>query len=154
MLYQITYRSEAVGDVTDSKISDILEVSKHNNSKLGITGCLIYKEDFFLQILEGEEEVIRKLYFTIKGDIRHENVEILHEGHSEERLFTKWDMAYAKLNSGEDSPDKDLSLINYEFDRLKNHQANESFTYRVFWYNIKQLISKEGFYSWEKSNFA
>lgn len=154
MLYQITYRSEAVGDVTDSKISDVLEVSKHNNSKLEITGCLIYKENFFLQILEGEEDLVRKLYFTIKGDMRHENVNILHEGHSEERLFTKWDMAYARLNDKEDNPDRDLSLINYEFDRLKNQQADESFTYRVFWYNIKQLINKEGFYSWEKSNFA
>ncbi|WP_422079616.1 BLUF domain-containing protein [Ulvibacterium sp.] len=154
MPYQITYRSEAVCDVTDSIISDILEISKRNNAKLDITGCLIYKENFFLQILEGEEDLVRKLYFTIKGDTRHENVETLHEGHSEERMFTKWDMAYARLNGKEGDAGKDLALINYEFDRLKNEQANESFTYRVFWYNVKRLVSKEGFYSWEKSNLA
>ncbi|WP_394975872.1 BLUF domain-containing protein [uncultured Croceitalea sp.] len=40
-------------------------------------------------MIEGEKEFVHERYRTIEDENRHHGVEILHEGSSNERIFTK-----------------------------------------------------------------
>ena len=53
MLYQLTYRSEAKLGITAEDINAILRQSEANNPKYSITGCLVFNEGYFVQLLEG-----------------------------------------------------------------------------------------------------
>lgn len=53
---------------------------------------LIYKDGNFIQVLEGEEPVVRKLFEKIWRDARHKLVSIIHAGSLDERQFPDWSM--------------------------------------------------------------
>ena len=73
-------------------LNDILTTSRRNNPAIGVTGNLIYHADLFLQMLEGPEFAINRLYETICADSRHSEVIKLREEHFSQRLFASWAM--------------------------------------------------------------
>ncbi|MDX1315828.1 MAG: BLUF domain-containing protein, partial [Eudoraea sp.] len=97
MLYQLTYRSEAKMGISAEDINAILRQSEANNPKFEITGCLVYNEGYFVQLLEGEKEIVKERFEVIELDDRHERVEVLSEGETMDRMFAEWKMAYIKL---------------------------------------------------------
>jgi len=74
----------------DPDVDSILEISRRKNSDKGITGLLCYDGIRFLQILEGEEHDIERLYTSIEADGRHREVDILYTGKTRERSFESW----------------------------------------------------------------
>jgi hypothetical protein len=74
MLSQIIYVSVRNANCSDEEIQKILESSNRNNGKLDITSVLLYSRNKFLQVLEGEKDLILELYNKIKLDERHKNV--------------------------------------------------------------------------------
>ena len=76
----------------DFSISNILKSSQKNNKKDGITGALIFREDIFLQFLEGPENKVDKAFNNIASDKRHKNVLKLKEDITDRKLFTSWAM--------------------------------------------------------------
>jgi len=54
-----------------------------------------------MQVLEGEEETVRRLYHKIADDIRHRGTIVLLEEANEERQFPGWSMGFRDLNSPE-----------------------------------------------------
>ena len=150
MAYQLTYHSLAKPGLTTEDIRDIMEVSIKNNKVLGITGCLIFHKGFFLQILEGEEEAVEELFYKIKLDDRNDQVTRLSSDHTTSRIFKEWAMAYYSI------PDQDeLRPEEYEIKQnllsLSGTTKKPNFTLKVFWYNVRQLLSEEGYY---KGNLA
>ncbi|MDE0472257.1 MAG: BLUF domain-containing protein [Ekhidna sp.] len=100
-LFRLVYTSARSKHCNSKEIDKILEKSRNNNAKLGITGILIYTKDRFLQVLEGEKEKINKLYKTIEEDDRH-GAPILRFCESvSKRYFEGWDMAGKKMGSNE-----------------------------------------------------
>jgi len=79
-------------------IDKILQKACSHNNNTGITGILLYHSGIFLQLLEGEENEVKKLYAKIFGDPRHNNVTLLFEIESKERIFNNWGMAYREVN--------------------------------------------------------
>ena len=51
-----------------------------------------YAQGRFLQVLEGPESAVRRLYATIRADPRHTNVETLLTTSAAERTFPNWEM--------------------------------------------------------------
>ena len=49
-------------------VDGILTSSKENNTKSGVTGALIYRQDLFLQFLEGPEDQVEQTYIKIIED--------------------------------------------------------------------------------------
>ncbi|WP_445385538.1 BLUF domain-containing protein [Robiginitalea sp. IMCC44478] len=144
MAYQITYRSLAKKDIRPEDIDEILRISKKKNSLRGITGCLVFNQGYFIQILEGSEKYVREVYTTIKLDPRHSLVEILSEGEIEERLFDKWEMAYVNLSGGiETEKEQAIATSVAEIDA---HSGKFRHTTKVFWYNVYSLFQEKGFY--------
>ncbi len=79
-MFELVYCSVAKSNLTSQDIQDILETSKKFNSDNQITGCLLYHDHEFLQVLEGDQQVVQDLFISIKKDLRHFNVILLAEG--------------------------------------------------------------------------
>lgn len=69
-----------------------------NNRRLDITGLLLYGGGHFMQLLEGEREVIEDLFERICSDPRHHDVHRLLTFPVENRLFDDWSMSLLNLD--------------------------------------------------------
>lgn len=121
MLYTIVYKSYPKDSLREQDLHDILESAQNNNEKAGITGMLLYASSTFVQILEGEEEAVKKLYALIEEDSRHKEPIILYEGGLETRAFSSWKMAFKKLSDKEYAAFTDH--INLDDPQLNNNLA-------------------------------
>jgi Sensors of blue-light using FAD len=94
MIFHLIYISSATRLFTDADLSDILSKSQLNNKKCDVTGLLLYHEGNILQLLEGDEETVRNLYFKIEQDSRHTNLSTLITGTADKRNFPEWFMGF------------------------------------------------------------
>jgi hypothetical protein len=80
-------------------LHDILKISYENNKDKNITGILLYRGGNFLQVLEGEQEVVEALYEKIKKDPRHRDVMTVSKRQIEQREFNGWEMGFVNLDT-------------------------------------------------------
>lgn len=103
VMYYILYVSQAQQPMSDDELSALLEVSRANNIRDGVTGLLIYKQwreenrANFLQLLEGPRDVVENAYRKITKDNRHHTVIVLEKGEIAERNFPDWAMGFKNL---------------------------------------------------------
>jgi len=97
MLSHLVYVSVRKPNCTEEEIGKILEACKRNNSKIDITGVLLYSGTHFLQYLEGDYKEISGLYEKIKGDDRHKNVVLITTGPIKNRTFPSWEMGSKEI---------------------------------------------------------
>lgn len=100
-MFELIYRSVDKKGLSAEDILNILEKSREFNSKNDITGCLLYHDNEFIQILEGNKNLIRILFSKIEKDNRHTHVMLLAENEKEERTFKHWSMAFHELNNND-----------------------------------------------------
>ena len=100
-MYHLVYVSSAVNLFTDVELKELLEVSRRNNSTCGITGLLLYIDGNFIQMLEGEKEVVLATQHRITKDPRHRGLITLLQGECASRTFDQWSMGFQKVESGE-----------------------------------------------------
>lgn len=94
----LAYTSRSSFDFTDGDLITVLMTSRLNNRRLGLTGILLHDDGRFVQVLEGEDQVVRDRFTLIERDPRHSEVEVLLEEHAAERQFPKWTMGYKTLS--------------------------------------------------------
>ena len=99
--YQIVYSSLASKKMLKSDLYIILRKARHNNKMRSVTGLLVYIEQSFFQVLEGDKKLVSELFKKISSDERHTNIRILYEGEIDKRSFPNWEMAYATLSARE-----------------------------------------------------
>lgn len=100
-LVSLVYASAAAPSLTAEGIAGVLEVSRRNNARLGVTGMLLHHRGSFFQVLEGPPAVVDALYAKIFGDERHEGVVLLIRETVEERTFGDWTMGWAELTTAQ-----------------------------------------------------
>jgi hypothetical protein len=100
-MHELFYCSMAVREMFDEDILDMLNVAREKNARLEVTGLLVYQKRIreFMQILEGEKQVIFDLLDTIRKDKRHAGLHLVYEGKVLERSFKDWSMGFADLES-------------------------------------------------------
>ncbi len=108
-LFRLVYRSHSLlpGDGPERQeaaLADILRVSRANNDAAGVTGALMLYDDWFAQVLEGPEPVVRALFARIRGDARHDGVELDVAETATARLFGRWAMAIVAEHREPDMP--------------------------------------------------
>ena len=59
---------------------------------------MLYHKGQFLQLLEGDFEILNELYTRIRKDKRHQDVITLHMKEIDERIFDDWSMAYKVID--------------------------------------------------------
>jgi hypothetical protein len=99
MVHQLIYYSRNAVEGGDREmlinLREILAKSQHNNKRDDITGYLIFDKTWFIQILEGDRDVVTKTYNRIASDPRHGGAVIINTRDVKDRLFPNWTMAGA-----------------------------------------------------------
>jgi len=98
-LFSLVYVSLAVRDMTEDDLREILQVSRINNEQYDITGMLLYRDRYFIQVLEGDEDAVRATYSKIEHDPRHKNLIIAYQENILEREFDRWAMGFNHLDN-------------------------------------------------------
>jgi hypothetical protein len=99
-LHNLFYCSLAEKDISKDDILAILNWSRQYNEKNEVTGILLYwkKTNQFMQVLEGEENVILNLFDKISKDTRHSLLKIIYQENILERGFKGWTMAFKSID--------------------------------------------------------
>ena len=97
MLVRMLYASRATAALSTSPVDAILEQSRRNNPKQGITGILCFSGELFIQVLEGGRNEVCDLFAQIVRDERHTQVRILSYEEIPERRFGGWTMGQVNL---------------------------------------------------------
>ncbi len=104
-LYFLIYVSQATPPMTGATLDTLREQSRTFNRSTGLTGCLLYQDGLFMQMLEGQREVVSALMDKVMTDPRHRDVRIVMEGPARRRVFLDWGMAVRDLTPGPNEPD-------------------------------------------------
>jgi hypothetical protein len=140
-MFELVYHSLAVENLKATDIQDILAVARDFNAKHEITGCLIYHNNRFIQLLEGDEKIVRELYASIEKDPRHTHVTLMATGKEVDRLFESWSMAFHQLGDSEAS-EMDRMLFVHNFNAYAEMTEKPTVTIRMFFELVKQLLKQ------------
>lgn len=140
-MFELVYCSKASPDLKSEDISDILKTANDFNAENNITGCLIYYNNEFAQILKGDKDVIMSLYEKIKLDQRHTFVLLLGTGTKATRRFKNWSMAFQDLNTGKDSASAKSELTK-NFNAFSELTDNPTLVTDLFFEVSKVVLSK------------
>lgn len=92
MVYHLVYTSHATRSIPLDERIELVRTSARNNARRKVTGLLLYKNDRFIQLLEGEQAVVEGLMASLESDDRHEDVQVLDAGPGADRRFPDWNM--------------------------------------------------------------
>ena len=106
MLTRLMYASETAEALNPASLQALLDQARAANERRNITGMLAFDSRWFLQVLEGDRQVVNEVFSRIAADPRHRRVELLEVAATEERHFARWSMAFAAA----DAPRRDLFL--------------------------------------------
>ncbi len=73
-LIHLIYSSAATRELSEEDLMHLLDRARRKNSKLDVTGMLLYAEGSFFQVLEGEALTVDELFRIIAQDERHTQV--------------------------------------------------------------------------------
>ena len=102
---QLVYISRAVKPFSTDELLELLKQARSRNAYLGITGMLLYKDQSFLQLLEGPESAVEEVYRSIQDDDRHIKMRCLMDSKVEQRAFNRWSMGFQNLDKTDGLPE-------------------------------------------------
>lgn len=120
-IYQLTYHSICSPHISAGELKDILSSALEFNAAHNITGCLVKYRSEFVQILEGDEDMVKRLFQKIKSDYRHNSVSLLATSFADKRQYPNWSMGFYNLRSEEVQIIGKTSGAKFN---LKNHFCN------------------------------
>lgn len=100
-LTHIIYASDAQTGLSRPDLDSILSVARQNNERLDVTGMLLYSLGSFLQVLEGDGDVLDHLVASISADPRHNRITLIIREAVKERSFGDWTMGFAGVKLSE-----------------------------------------------------
>lgn len=115
MEHTICYISKAE-ELKDSELESLFEFILMMNPTLNITGALLYSNGFFLQVLEGNKEVITDLFLNIRKDKRHKNILLVLDQKIEKRIFENYEATFSIMKTKEDIEKLNAYLSCYNYD--------------------------------------
>ena len=93
---QVIYISQATRPIGQGELEELVATASRNNKQADITGALLYIENSFIQVLEGEDASLTRLLETIESDPRHQDMRVISDRVIDFRNFKEWSMAYVK----------------------------------------------------------
>jgi EAL domain-containing protein (putative c-di-GMP-specific phosphodiesterase class I) len=101
MLIHLIYSSVSRVQFRREDLIELLQFSQQNNASIDVTGMLLYADNSFMQILEGDEEQVMRLYEKLERDKRHQEIVIIAKESIAKRSFGEWSMGYADITPEE-----------------------------------------------------
>lgn len=151
-LHRILYRSEAIGTFDDFEIQKLGIKAQVRNEYIDVTGVLIFCDNCFMQLIEGEEAVIKDLYYNkIYHDHRHRRIKVILQGDIKERAFetTRFLLSHSRKNGSNHFFNKiydDLNKANLVNALIEYFKCTGEIDLRSFWINAKkniEILNKE-----------
>jgi hypothetical protein len=100
-LIHLIYASVATEVFGSVELSALLEQSREANKRLGLTGMLLFSDNSFFQVLEGEPAAVDQLYVKIAADKRHAQTTLIIREPITKRSFENWSMGFANVSQEE-----------------------------------------------------
>ena len=97
VIYNLCYVSTPAQDLSKEELARIVKAAQKNNQAKSISGVLLYKNETFLQVLEGDQSEVDAVFNSIQGDLRHHSIKILRRGFASQRFFKDWHMEFKDL---------------------------------------------------------
>jgi hypothetical protein len=94
-IFQLTYVSTAAIEFGAGDLIKLLIEARDFNRDHHITGILIFENERFLQVLEGDINEVKTLYQHICRDGRHHHIEAISSKTVAKREYPNWTMAFA-----------------------------------------------------------
>ena len=98
-MYRLAYVSTCRTRLSAEDMQDVLESAIRNNQEAGVSGTLLFNGMNFLQILEGPEAEVEKIYARICEDGRHNHVVTIFRESGARRCFEKSPMTLNTVTS-------------------------------------------------------
>jgi uncharacterized protein YaaQ len=98
-MHHIIYLSWATRPFTAAQLHQVLTSARRRNTELAVTGVLLYGNERFLQVLEGEADVVQQVYAHIRQDPRHRNILTFANKAVAARAFQEWAMGFQALTA-------------------------------------------------------
>jgi len=137
MLHHLIYHCNATAEITSTFAEGILEECRKLNTENNVTGCLLVNKQQFVQLIEGEQSALEKIFNSIRADNRCSDVSLIENRMVERRLFPMSSMVYEVVGKDDFSQigaegKEDLSFL------TKNpEQANLLFNH------VRKLMDQE-----------
>lgn len=97
-MHRIIYLSASTKELSIEEINALLLQSRKFNAENNITGVLLYIDGDFLQVIEGSEEVTKRLFEKIKKDKRHKGIITVYNDRFLEKQFPDWSMGFGLID--------------------------------------------------------
>lgn len=104
-LHSLIYVSRACRPFPTNELHSLQAKALEANRAAGISGCLLYQDGQFMQLLEGQRETILALYERIRRDPRHDNLRLVMEAPVKRRIFRDWGLILRDLSDSDGEPD-------------------------------------------------
>ncbi|MBB6459306.1 BLUF domain-containing protein [Flammeovirga kamogawensis] len=98
MISSYIYSSKSEMSFDSKALHQLQALAQKENKKHNITGYLTYKNDHFIQYIEGPESAIEQLITNLKKDNRHQIVKSYALPIKGNRVFKSWNMRYIEYN--------------------------------------------------------
>jgi hypothetical protein len=98
VLFSLVYTSRAVSPMTRDDLTGLLRQCRAHNTAARLSGILLYRNQTFVQLLEGQRNRVEPLYEAIRRDPRHHEVTTVSTREQLDRQFPDWSMAFDNLD--------------------------------------------------------
>lgn len=99
MVFTLVYLSTMRWGLSDPELAALLDQCRRRNAELDVTGVLVFRDGDVMQLLEGEESVVRRLYGRILRDPRHHGLLTIWTDTTEHRRFPGWSMGLEDVST-------------------------------------------------------
>jgi hypothetical protein len=97
-LISLIYASRSTEYFHEHEIPELLQQARIANARQEITGMLLYVNGSFLQVLEGQPEMVDVVFSRISWDKRHTQSRLITRESILERAFEGWTMMHKTLD--------------------------------------------------------
>lgn len=146
-MIRLVYISQTTKPFSTDELLDLLKECRRNNSINGLTGVLLYYDECFIQVLEGPEQTVQKVFNLIKKDPRHKNITELTRNFISERQFEDWSMGFEEIKEAQLS-ELNIPGLNHFFnpsaDAAHNLEFKQSLLSSVMMFFRKSYEKRKG----------
>ena len=120
----------------------MLEKAVVFNQSEDITGCLLHHQGKFVQLIEGQKEVVRQLYGRIREDERHKDIVLLYSESNPVRMFSDWNMVFSDLNDITEQVAHKRALFDEIF-HVSDAISTPGRSKLTLWLEVNKLLHRE-----------
>jgi hypothetical protein len=99
MLVEMIYASKVSKPLDASTVTDILVAARQHNARNGLTGLLVFNHAYFLQVIEGDRNQLKRLLPRLMADERHTDFALIRFASITQRQYANWSMGFVAAHA-------------------------------------------------------